>query len=836
MSTVAHPSALGRSRHGGIAARRAMIRWAVRMFRREWRRQLLVVTLLTVAVAAAVGSITVVYNTAPADNAEFGSANYLLRFDGTHPRQLKAALASARRWFGTTDVIGHRSIAVPGSVETVDYRAQDPHGAYGGELLALRRGSYPARPGQVAVTDGVAKLLQLELGSTLALDGHRRTVVGIVENPRKLNDEFVLMSPSSAGAPDLVTVLVDASAASIDSFRQSLGGRGGSSFVGSEHRPNNQAAGALAMFSVATVFLLLASLVAAAGFAVVAQRRLRQLGMLTAVGATQKHLRLVLMTHGALVGAIATLGGTIVGLALWIAFAPTLESAVGHRIDRLSLPWALIAATVLLAILAATAAAWWPGRTVARLPVLLALSGRPPKPRPARHAAIAAAVLLVVGIASLALSNRDRPPLIIVGIVATILGCLLLGPLAIRIFSGLAGRLSVAPRLALRDLVRYQARSGAALAAVTLALGIAATVVIIASAEQAKKAAEPPNLSTRQIRIYLGPSKTPELIPTQAAAQVDRLAARVQQLAAQLDRAAVIPLRKAFQPAEPAYFDIFAGARIRPTIDLARRTGQRSYSPGAQVYVATPAVLRYLGIDPATVNPRTDFLADRSVPTDELVIPSLTSRKEFAVTHVQRIEVRQHLLGSAMGLPAQKLTFITLHGLRRHGWKQIPAGWLVETHRPLTSDQIMHGRALAADAGLTIEVRREGTSLARVMAIATAAGALLALGILAMTVGLIRGESAGDLRTLAATGATSGNRRTLTATTAGALALLGAMLGVVGAYVVLTATYYDDVGYLSDVPVLYLALAVTGVPLAAAAAGWLLAGREPPAIARTVIE
>jgi len=40
---------------------------------------------------------------------------------------------------------------------------------------------------------------------------------------------------------------------------------------------------------VATVFLLLASLVAAAGFAVIAQRRLRQLGMLAAVGGTQKH-------------------------------------------------------------------------------------------------------------------------------------------------------------------------------------------------------------------------------------------------------------------------------------------------------------------------------------------------------------------------------------------------------------------------------------------------------------------------------------------------------------------------------------------------------------------
>jgi putative ABC transport system permease protein len=116
------------------------------------------------------------------------------------------------------------------------------------------------------------------------------------------------------------------------------------------------------------------------------------------------------------------------------------------------------------------------------------------------------------------------------------------------------------------------------------------------------------------------------------------------------------------------------------------------------------------------------------------------------------------------------------------------------------------------------------------------AGALLALVILATTVRLIRGESAGDLRTLTATGATSRIRRALTATTAGALALLGALLGVVGAYVVLLATYRDDLGYLSDVPFLYVVLAVAGVPLAAAAAGWLLAGREPPAIARRVVE
>jgi len=334
--------------------------------------------------------------------------------------------------------------------------------------------------------------------------------VGIVENPSKLSDEFALISPSSA-RPDVVDVLVEANdrSASMRSFYDSQpDDHSRSAFTGSMTRGNDvtSTAETLVIFSVATVFLVLASLVAAAGFAVVAQRRLRRLGMLAAVGATQKHIRLVLLTNGALVGAIAAVLGTVAGLGLWVVFAPTLETAVDHRINRLSLPWGLIAAAGLLALVGASAAAWWPGRAIARLPVVLTLSGRPPKPRPARHSAIAAAALIAVGIGCLALSDRDKPPLIVAGLLATILGSLLLGPLAIRAFSAVAGRLSIAPRLALRDLARYQARSGAALAAVTLALGIAATVVVTASAEEAKRASEPASLSDRQIRVYLGPS------------------------------------------------------------------------------------------------------------------------------------------------------------------------------------------------------------------------------------------------------------------------------------------------------------------------------------------
>ena len=730
---------------------------------------------------------------------------------------------------------------VPGGVETVDFRSQDPDGPYGGELLAVRSGSYPAGAGQVAVTDGIAELLSLELGETLALDGRQRTVVGIVENPRDLSDEFALVSPSSAAAPHNVTVLVDASTESLRAFAESLPENGRSGLVQLGTLGENEAADSFAMFSVATVFLLLASLVAAAGFAVVAQRRLRQLGMLAAIGATQQHLRLVLLANGAVVGVVAALLGTIAGLALWVTFAPMLESALGHRIDPLSLPWTLLAMVVLLAVLGATAAAWWPGRTVARLPTLLALSGRPPQPRPARHSAIAAAGLITVGIGCLALSNRDRVPLVVAGILATVLGTLLLGPLAIRVFARTAAHMPVAPRLALRDLARYQARSGAALAAITLALGIAAAVVVTAAAEEKQEdqrlAAALPNLSDRQIRVYTGPTSEPELIPLplQTPTQVARSAARVQQIASGLGQASVIPLQKAVQPGDTPIVT-FEGDRALIAVGLSKRVGPQRTDRASGIYVATPALLRYLGVDPATVDPSADFLADASVPTRELLILDFRTRSESAVTNVQRIDSRE-VLGAGEGDTGRvPSSFVTLNGLRRHGWKQVPNGWLIESSSPLTSEQVATARELAADAGLEIETQRERTSLATPIAIATAAGALLALAILAMTVGLIRSESAGDLRTLTATGATGRTRRALTAATAGALAFLGALLGVTGVYVALAAAYHDDLGYLGRIPVLPLVLLVVGVPLAAAAAGWVLAGREPPAIARAVIE
>lgn len=153
-----------------------MIRWALRLFRREWRQQVLVLALLTVVVAAAIFSASAGYNVAPVPgNAEFGTDTHLLKFDGSDPEGLTADLAAAEEWFGTIDVIGLRQIPAPGLFEPLEIRAQDPQGGHGAPMLKLREGRYPTVADEVAVTDGVAGNLEVEVGDPFNFDGSKAT-------------------------------------------------------------------------------------------------------------------------------------------------------------------------------------------------------------------------------------------------------------------------------------------------------------------------------------------------------------------------------------------------------------------------------------------------------------------------------------------------------------------------------------------------------------------------------------------------------------------------------------------------------------------------------------
>ncbi|MEU8662207.1 FtsX-like permease family protein [Actinoplanes philippinensis] len=540
------------SRHGGLPARRAIVRWALRLFRREWRQQTAVLTLLVVAVAAAVLAVSAGYHAAPPATAAFGTARQSLSLEATADRPLDVQVAQARAWFGTIDVIGHADLPIPGSVDTVQLRRQDPQGWYGAPMLHLRDGRYPTAPGEAAVTAGVAARLQTRVGAGLTLDGFSWTVVGTVENPGDLRAEFILDAPGSSIPPQSVTVLTDAPAERFDRFRAEHGR------PAYALRPSLVWAEAAAgVFSVFTVGMLLICLIAAAGFAVVAHRRQRQLGLLAAIGATPRHLRLVLLAHGAAVGVAAAVAGTPLGALAWFAVASRFETAAGHRISALDLPWGQIAVAVLLTVVAATVAAWRPAHAAARLPITLALSERPPRPPRARRSAGVAAVLVVLGVVALRLVQSNRSAdgdaleigdvaLVVAGTLAIGFALLAIGPAAIRTLAAAAARLPVAARLALRDLARHQARSSAALAAISVALAIPAAIVIGARVLEPDPATG--NLSDRQLILRL--DSPGARVPYRAPARTEAIETRVRQWAASLGAPAVIPLDVAIDPDE----------------------------------------------------------------------------------------------------------------------------------------------------------------------------------------------------------------------------------------------------------------------------------------------
>jgi putative ABC transport system permease protein len=167
----------------------------------------------------------------------------------------------------------------------------------------------------------------------------------------------------------------------------------------------------------------------------------------------------------------------------------------------------------------------------------------------------------------------------------------------------------------------------------------------------------------------------------------------------------------------------------------------------------------------------------------------------------------------------------------------VPASWLIQTPNALTAVQINAARQTAISLGGIIDIRGSTPTLSQLRNEATAAGILLALGVLAMTVGLIRSETAADLRTLTATGASSTTRRALTGITAGALSLLGAVLGTGAAYLVAIGWFRKSLSAtVGQVPVTDLLLILIGLPAIALVGGYLLAGSEPSAISGQPLE
>ena len=822
------PPNLAMGPSGSRAANHAIARWARRLLRREWRQQLLVLSLLTLAVAATTVGLGLVTNIQSSDQSYLGFAT--TRVDITSPTDVGALIAQARAQLGAVEAIEDAAIPIPGATETVDLRAIAQNGRFSSPMVHIVSGHYPGA-GEIAVTRSVQQTFGLHVGQVWQVLGEARRVVGIVENPKDLGDAFALVAPGQIASPGSVSFLTDAPFGSGSATFRPVNGQLVGIMSNGQSAAQRRQQQALAVLLLSTIGLTFIGLLSVAGFTVMAQRRLRSLGMIAAIGATDRQVRKVMLANGTAVGVVGAAAGVVIGLVAWVSLRPAFENVVGHRIDPFSLPWWAEILGAVLAVLASIAASWWPARSVARMPVVAALSGRPPAPKPAHRFALAGLLLAAVGV--VLLTHNSNSTLVVLGIVLTTGGMLLLAPLGIQGIALFAGRAPVAVRLALRDLARFQARSGAALAAVGLAIGISATIAVTAAAQQSHDLSYTVgNLPTNQLIVWLngspgsGGGGKAIAVPGEVGAN----GPTPQQIAGA--RSAAASIAKELGAGSPVELDNLVnpnastqgagpGAGVATLVRPIVANGHSGFSFVDQPYLATPALLALYGIAPGDIHGQ--VITSR---------PDLVGAKMFDGLRDSLYTVQTQVVSRMSKYTSAPDAMVTEAEAAALGVQPTAIGFLVQAHSAVTPAQISAARHTAASASVTVETRNApDNSLSRLREYSTLVGILVALGVLAMTVGLIRSETAGDLRTLTAAGAGGMTRRMLTATTAAALALLGGIIGVAGAYLAQIAWHWHHVDYLDKPPYVELACLVVVLPIAALAGGWLF-GRTPTHLAR----
>ncbi|WP_235008222.1 FtsX-like permease family protein [Microbacterium timonense] len=234
-------------------------------------------------------------------------------------------------------------------------------------------------------------------------------------------------------------------------------------------------------------------MLAGAAFAVAARRQQRSLAVAAGVGADRGDLSRIILFQGATLGLVGGAAG--VGAGVGFAALVMLATSDGRATQfwGLHVPWELLAAVLVFAVVVGTVSAWMPARRVARSDALQALRGARRPQRPVASRPVWGSILLAGGVAITLLSAlavatinatdavgydsawRYIPAYgIVVGPVLAQFGILMSGPWMLSMCSRGLSKLGTAPKLASRDAAANPSRTVPAFAAIaaTVFLGV----------------------------------------------------------------------------------------------------------------------------------------------------------------------------------------------------------------------------------------------------------------------------------------------------------------------------------------------------------------------------
>ena len=253
--------------------------------------------------------------------------------------------------------------------------------------------------------------------------------------------------------------------------------------------PGQQANNLLLLLAVVGIFIE-TTLLAGPAFAVSAARQRRSLALAASNGAEARQLRRYVLGQAVVLGvvsaAVAAVGGVLLmlaGLTWWQGLHP--DFATGP----FEVSWPRVLGVFIFAVLASVVAALLPAKGIARLDIVSVLAGRTGD-RPVRRGLPVAgvAIMLVSAIATIwsvaALGKAGlgaQAPLIAVGAVGLVLGCLMVIPAVLALVGRLGTHLALPLRLAARDTGRQRGRSTPVVAAIMAAVA-ALTALSISAA------------------------------------------------------------------------------------------------------------------------------------------------------------------------------------------------------------------------------------------------------------------------------------------------------------------------------------------------------------------
>jgi putative ABC transport system permease protein len=679
------------------------------------------------------------------------------------------------------------TIVLPGRLLSVDLRATNLEGL-GRGTLQLIEGRLPATPEEIALSADMVQIAGSGIGQRVELAGWgSMEVVGLVEDPGRLSHRLVLLAPALADQGALGPASYWLVALPADDPAPDLAPHFDANPRQFYRWSSDQTPGVVV---VGAMTLIETVLIGAAAFAVSIRRRQRELGLLAAAGASRRQLAGTVLGEGMVLAGLAAAVGVVAGIAVVAFAAPWMDQLTDRRNPPLVVDLVAVGLAAAAGVVAGIAAAAVPAWTAARLPALVALSGRRPPESSARRTLILGLALIGVSLALTALgasllladpASGIAPLMLVAGAMVGVLGFGACSPWLVERLEWIGRRLPIGARIALRDSARARSRT-APIVTATLA-GLAAAIAIASLATYS---------SSSFYRGWTPSFRQDQLLLTARPYELPRLAEAVSK-----ELRAV-----AFAPIPDVAYSLDGSERYLRVL-ITQQGDAPALDPvdgcpdclGFEVSVGSPELLTAIGV-PAELSvvppdsvlllleePFDARIATLAIfePTGEVETPDGEFMNTFGYTHSEPVNARAVAVGAAAGqvrrFPSAYVAPETAARLG-FGLSAFNSGYVIRLDRPVTEADVALAAGMAGEAGHVEAAFPPTDPNAMTRLLAVLLSVILALTVTAIAVALGEGEARADQRTLLAIGADPGLRRWIVAARAGVLAVLAALLAV----------------------------------------------------------